>query len=91
MAVAVPILFTQDMSQMHSVIISELGCVSCTVPPMVERNDSTVVGILQWSLASGESVGDCVQGGRFSEKQGTSYLIHSPQYTTFCHKHPPIK
>ena len=40
------------MSGMRSVTNSEL--VSCTLPPMVGGDDSTVVGITQWSPASGE-------------------------------------
>ena len=47
--------------------------VSCTMPPMVGGDDSTVVGILQWSPVSGERVGESVQGRFVSEGQGTSY------------------
>ena len=43
------------------------------MPPMVEGEDSTVVGINQRSPASGERVGECVQGGFVSEEQGMSY------------------
>ena len=56
---------------MYSVTNSEL--VSCTRPPMVGWEDSTVVGILQRSPSSGERVGKRVQGGFVSEGQGTSY------------------
>ena len=41
--------------------------------PMVGGDDSTVVGILQRSPASGERVGERVQGECVSEEQGTSY------------------
>ena len=40
--------------------------------PMIGQ-DSTVVGILQRSSASGERVGENVQGESVSEGQGTSY------------------
>ena len=43
------------------------------MPPMVEEDDSTVVGITQRSPASGERVGERVQGECVSEGQGTSY------------------
>ena len=43
--------------------------------PMVGGDDSTVAGILQWSPASGERVGECVQSESVSEGQGTSYSI----------------
>ena len=56
---------------MYSVTNSEL--VSCTMPPMVGGDDSTVVGIIQRSPASGERVGERVQGESVSEGQGTSY------------------
>ena len=59
------------MSGIRSVTNSEL--VSCTLPPMVGWEDSTVVGILQRSPASGERVGERVQGESVSEGQGTSY------------------
>ena len=59
------------MSGIRSVTKSEL--VSCTMPPMVEGGNSPVVGILQRSPASGERVGERVQGGSVSEGQGTSY------------------
>ena len=59
------------MSGIWSVNNSEL--VSCTMPPMVGGEDSTVVGIFQWSPVSGERVGECVQGGCVSEGQGMSY------------------
>ena len=48
--------------------------------PMVGGDDSTVVGILQRSPASGERVGESVQSGFVSEEQGTSYSI-----TCTCH------
>ena len=44
-------------------------------PPIVGWGDSTVVGILRRSPASGERVGECVQSGSVSEEQGTSYSI----------------
>ena len=47
--------------------------VSCTMPSMVEGDDSTVVGIFRQSPSSGERVGQRVQGGSVSEEQGTSY------------------
>ena len=37
---------------------------------VVGGDDSTVVGILWRSPASGERVGGCLQGGRLSEKAG---------------------
>ena len=43
------------------------------MPPMVEEDDSTVVGIIRWSLASGERVGERVQSETISEGQGASY------------------
>ena len=43
--------------------------------PMVGGDDSTVVGITQWSPVSGERVGGSVQSGFVSEGQGTSYSI----------------
>ena len=42
------------------------------MPPMVEEDDSTVVGITQRLPASGERVGERVQGGSISERQGMS-------------------
>ena len=60
------------MSGICSVPNSEL--VSCTLPPMVGGDDSTVVGILQRSPASGERVGGSIQDGTVSERRGTSYL-----------------
>ena len=42
------------------------------MPPMVGGDDSTIVGILRLSPASGERVGECVQGESVSERQGTS-------------------
>ena len=59
------------MSGIRSVTNSEF--VLCTMPPMLGGEDSTVVGILQWSLASGERIGESVQGESVSEGQGTSY------------------
>ena len=59
------------MSDIRSLINSEL--VSCTMPPMVGGDDSTIVGILRLSPASGERVGERVQGESVSERQGTSY------------------
>ena len=49
------------MSGIRSVTNSEL--VSCTMPPLVGGEDSTVVGIIQRSPANGDRVGDHVQGG----------------------------
>ena len=43
------------------------------MPPMVGEDDSTVVGILRRSPASGETVGERVQDRFVSEGQGTSY------------------
>ena len=59
------------MSGIRSVTTSEL--VSCTMPPMVGEDDSTVVGILRRSPASGERVGERVQSESVSKEQGTSY------------------
>ena len=59
------------MSGIRSVTNNEL--VSCTMPPIVGESDSTVVGIIQRSPASGERVGEQVQGESVSEGQGTSY------------------
>ena len=55
--------------------------------PMVGWDDSTVVGILQWSPASGEKVVECVQSGSVSEGQGTSYTLSRALVTMhiFCH------
>ena len=47
--------------------------ISCTMPPMVGGDDSTVVGFFQRSPASGERVGQRVQSESVSEAQGTSY------------------
>ncbi len=58
------------MSGIRSLTNNEL--VSCTMPPMVGGDDSTIVGILRLSPASGERVGECVQGESVSERQGTS-------------------
>ena len=66
---------------------SEFGGVSCTIPPMVGRDDSTVVGILQRSLAGGEGVGGCLSSKCFSEKQGTysTYVLsHDPHSTHYA-------
>ena len=43
------------------------------MPPIVGESDSTVVGIIQRSPASGERVGEQVQGESVSEGQGTSH------------------
>ena len=43
------------------------------MPPLVGGEDSTVVGITQRSPASGERVGERVQGECVSEEQGVSY------------------
>ena len=59
------------MSGIGSVANSELD--SCTMPPMVGGDDSTVVGILWWSPVSGERVGELAQSESVSEEQGTSY------------------
>ena len=56
------------MSGIRSVANSEL--VSCTMPPMVGGDDSTVVGFFQRSPASGERVGQRVQGESVSGGQG---------------------
>ena len=53
------------MSDIRRVTNSEL--VSCTIPPMVGGDDSTVVGITQRSPSSGERVGERVQGGLFQK------------------------
>ena len=53
---------------------------SLVFPPMVEGEDSTVVGILQRSPASGERVGERVQSESVSEGQGTSYTISCIRY-----------
>ena len=58
-------------SEWHSVANSELA--SCTMPPMVGGDDSTVVGILLWLPVCGEKVGKCVQDRSVSGGQGTSY------------------
>ena len=65
------------MSGIRIVTNSEL--VSCTMPPMVGGQDSTVVGILLWSPANGDRVGERVQGESVSEGQGTpcSCTCHS--------------
>ena len=43
--------------------------------PMVGGDDSTVVGITQWSPVSSERVNKSVQSGSVSEGQGTSYSV----------------
>ena len=58
---------------------------------MVGGDDSTVVGITQRLSVSGERVGERVQGGSVSERQGTFYsctchstlqfVIEPPAYT----------
>ena len=58
---------------------------------MVGGDDSTVVGISEWSPASGEGVGGCLQSECVSEKQGMCYCMHPPNHTTFCHKELPIQ
>ena len=59
------------------------------MPPVVGGDDSTIVGISEWSPASGERVGGCLQSECVSEKQGTCYCMHALNYTTFCHKELP--
>ena len=59
--------------------------------PVVGGDDSTVVGISEWSPAGGERVGGCLQSECVSEKQGTCYCMHALNYTTFCHKELPIR
>ena len=63
-------------SEWHSVTNSEFGGVPCTVPPVVDGDDSIVVGISQWSCASGERISERLQGGHISDRRGKSYLIH---------------
>ena len=63
------------MGGIRSVTNCELG--SCTMPPMVDGDNSTVVGITQWSPSSGERVGKHIQGGSVSEGQGMSCTYHS--------------
>ena len=46
------------------------------MPRVVGWEDSTVVGISEWSTAGGERVGGCLQGECVSEKQGTCYCMH---------------
>ena len=43
---------------------------------MVGGEDSTVVGILQWSPTGGERLGGCSQGEFVSNRQGRSYISH---------------
>ena len=50
--------------------------------PMVGRDDSTVVGILRRSPASGERVGEGIQGESASEGQGMSYSISCTCHST---------
>ncbi len=50
--------------------------------PMVGGDDSTVVGILQRSPASGERVGESVQSRSVSEGQGMSYSISCTCHNT---------
>ena len=40
------------------------------IPPVVGADDSTVVGISEWSPASGARVGGCLQSECVSEEQG---------------------
>ena len=63
-------------SKWHSVNNSEFGGISHTIPPMVGGEDSTVVGILQWSPTGGERLGGCSQGEFVSNRQGMSYISH---------------
>ena len=56
------------------------------MPPVVGGDDSTVVDISEGSTAGGERVGGCLQSECVSEKQGTCYRMHPPNYTTFCHR-----
>ena len=50
-------------SEWNGVTNSKGGGGSCTVPSIVEEEDSTVVGILQWSPASGQILGEQVRDG----------------------------
>ena len=59
--------------------------------PVVGGEDSTVVGISEWSPAGCERVGGYPQSECVSERQGMCYLMHPPKYTTFCHKELPIQ
>ena len=61
------------------------------MPPVVEGEDSTVVGISERSPAGGERVGGCLQSECVSEKKGMCYCMHPSNYTTFCHKELPIQ
>ena len=61
------------------------------MPPVVGGGDSTGVGICAWSPVGGERVGGCVQGECVSERQGTCYRMHPPNYTTLCHKELPTQ
>ena len=56
-------------------------------PLIIEWEDSTVVGILRRSPASGERVSECVQSGSVSEGQGTSYSISCTCHNTHILKH----
>ena len=76
-------------SEWLSVTNSEFGGVSCTIPPMVGGENSTVVGICEWSPASDERVGGCVQHGCISSKQGMPSLLHiltTIDYKNYTHK-----
>ena len=42
---------------------------------MIGWHDSTVVGISEWSPASGERVGGCLPSKCISDIQGMSYLM----------------
>ena len=58
--------------------------------PMVGGEDSTVVGILQWSCASGERISERLQGGHISDRRGKSYLIQLSCNALHCvmEEHP---
>ena len=61
------------------------------VPPVVGGDDSTVGGFSEWSPTGGERVGGCLQSECVSEKQGTCYRMHPPNYTLFVTKNFPYK
>ena len=61
---------------MTCVANSKFGGVCCSVSPVVGGEDSTVVGISEWSPAGGERVGGCLQSECVSERQGTCYRMH---------------
>ena len=64
-------LLLQSSNMQNCVSLSEL--VSCIMPPLVGGENSTVVGITRRSPASGERVGERVQGESVSEGHGASY------------------